>query len=229
MLLAASENLAIVLSIIATATALISVGIQLWSAARDRPKLWLNISLRSQVGIDHSWLEIEVANRGRRPVTIKEVGLHAGDKQLIWARPDDESFEASFMGGIKFPFAKHVVLLEPGHPPEVAVSRLDGYFSWGLPADLPLRVYAMDAYNRRTWGEALPAVRMLLGHEVPFDPEPPEYLSKLRDDLRPARVEKPWKLWKRRELRRGWTDSEQLTTDDYPALTEDEAAALGDP
>ncbi len=77
--------------------------------------------------------------------------------------------------------------------------------SFGIHADYPFRAYAVDLRGRRIWGEAAPVVRMLFGPEPPLAPSDPADLRVLfeppRLDLRPAKVEAGWKLWKRRELR----------------------------
>jgi hypothetical protein len=72
-----------------------------------------------------------------------------------------------------------------------------------------MRAYAVDLRGRRIWGAAAPVIRMLFGDEPPLRPEDPADLRSLfeppRRDLKPWAVEKRWKVWKRRELRRPGT------------------------
>ena len=69
-----------------------------------------------------------------------------------------------------------------------------------------MRLYAIDARGRTSWGMAAPVIRMMVGDRPPVEPGDSEIMKQLLtpspEPLLPAAVEPWWKLWKRRELRK---------------------------
>lgn len=157
---------------------------------------------------------IEVRNDGRQPITVKEAGFYGSELPLEIDSQDHGLLKAT--GEYKYAVIRQPLLLTPGVQ-ERGVAPIPDSLDWSYHADFPLRVYADDARGRRSWGSAGPVVRMALS-EAQRPPGVPDRLWKTTSGpLDPARVEPKWKLWKRRELRRG--DSGRPSADELDELT----------
>ena len=162
-------------------------------------------------GLPGVW--VEVRNDGRQPITVKEAGFYGSELPLEIDSQDHGKLYAT--GEYKFAVIREPVLLTPGVY-ERAVAPIPDSLDWSYHADFPLRVYADDARGRRSWGTAGPVIRMALGEQQP--PGVPDRLWKPTSSaLDPARVIPTWKLWTRRELRRG--ESGRPSADELDELT----------
>jgi len=148
---------------------------------------------------------IDVTNLGHRPTTVREVGFYAHPREFEIIREGGSQPWATAKGEITF--ATGPFFLDAGQSERVElVPDID---AWGIHADFPLRVYAVDIRHRRIWGDAAPIVRMLVGENPPLHDSDSEELKRLfippKPELRPSQVEPGWKIWKRCELRRPQT------------------------
>jgi hypothetical protein len=144
---------------------------------------------------------LEVVNAGRRATTVRQFGFFAGRREFEIVRQEETEPWAVATGDITFHDGP--VFLEAGQSRRVdVVPNID---TFGIHADYPFRAYAIDLKGRRVWGEAAPVVRMLFGPDPPLvasdSPSIRALFEPRRPDLRPAKVEPRWKIWKRRELR----------------------------
>jgi hypothetical protein len=144
---------------------------------------------------------IEVTNVGRRATTVRQFGFYGGMREVEVIRAKEA--EPWARANVEITFHDGPVFLEAGQSHRVEL--IPNVDTFGIHADYPFRAYAVDLRGRRIWGEAAPVVRMLFGDDPPLTNEDPADFRALfepsRRDLRPAKVEPRWKLWKRRELR----------------------------
>jgi hypothetical protein len=190
-----TDALAIYGAATATASA-VTQGVVVW---RNRPRLRVGMGFETGIGKQPT-SHIDVFNIGPLATTVREVGYYAtrtgfqvgqGDKALAGR------------GELTFKVNEGPFFLEAGdsrrfYGPPAAID-------YGVHADFPLRVYAIDARGRRVWGVAGPVTRWLVGDDPPIHEGDPDGLKALvqasPEPLYPERVEPRWKLWKPRELR----------------------------
>jgi hypothetical protein len=202
-------ELTVVVAVVGAATGLASLVIQLVGARHERSRLRLEVTDHTIIGRKPR-IEIDVFNDSPRATTVRQVGLYAHPVRISH-RSGQNGRVSDGIAEIDFPFNDQPFFMEAGE-----VRRFAGapdFLSHGIHADAPLRVYAVDARNRRVWGAAAPFVRHMLGSDPPIDAEDERTKRLIRPDgieRSPWPVESRWKLWKRRELRRSTSESRQI-------------------
>jgi hypothetical protein len=184
---------------------------EVYAIRRDRPRLVVNFGYREpHKALPQTWLT--VLNDGRQPVTVREAGFYGSEMPIeILSKQHGKLFGTATY---QFKMIDKPILLDPGVVHEATAVVPDAPDN-GYHVDFPLRAYAVDARGRRVWGEAAPIVRMIF-EDGPCPPELPSHLwNKTHEPLQPARVEPKWKLWKKRELRRG--EPGRLSADELEA------------
>lgn len=196
-----SSDLTFVLAAIGAATGSISTITGVVTALRDRPRLSTDFGLTTRAN-GAPTIFIDVTNVGRRPTTVRQVGFYA--KRVGFEVLRDDETEPWAHGEAEVSLGLGPVFLEAGKTERFeAVPDIEKF---GIHADFPWRVYAVDITGRRLWGDAAPGIRMIFGDEPPFQPGDHSDFRALfepaRPNLRPSQVEPAWKLWKRQELRK---------------------------
>lgn len=195
-----SSDLTFALAVIGAATGTASTATQIYSTVRDRPRLRLDFGLTSHMS-GRRTIFIDVTNVGQRPTTVREVGFFAHPKHIEIVHAGETEPWAT--GTVDTTFHDGPVFLEAGQSRRFEI--VPNIDTFGIHVDFPMRLYAVDIHGRRIWGAAAPIMRMLFGDDPPLRPEdPPDFRALFeppRPDLRPAKVESRWKIWKRRELR----------------------------
>lgn len=197
-----SDEVTTAIAIIGAATGIGGLTIQGIVALRDRSRLRLKVDVRTLFGKPPR-LVIDVLNDSPRATTVREVGLYAHPVRID--HMSHQTGEASRgVAEIDFPFTERPFFIEAN---EIrAFAGVPDIFNYGIHADSPLRVYAIDARNRRVWGDAAPYFRFVVGENPPVQPNDDESIKRaLEPDGKtrhPWPVEPRWKIWKRRELRR---------------------------
>jgi hypothetical protein len=194
-----SNSVTFGVALVGAATGLASAATQIYAATVDRPRLRTDFGMTTRAN-GAPTIYVEVTNVGRRPTTVRQFGFYGGERQMEVIRDGESQPWATATGEINFQEGPKFLEAGQSHRVEM-VPNID---SFGIHADYPLRAFAVDINGRRIWGRAAPVVRMLVGPDPPLsDVDPPEFraLFEPRPDLRPAKVEPRWKLWKRRELR----------------------------
>jgi len=196
-----SSDLTFALAVIGATTGGVSAITTVVTAVRDRPRVSTNVVLTTRLS-GKPIVAIDVTNDGRRPTTVRKVGLYA-HRASYEVFHDGES-EPYGTGTGEITFTDGPVFLEAGKT--VRVTMMPDIDTYGVHVDFPLRVFAVDIRGQRLWGDALPIMRMLFGDDPPLLADEPADFRALfeppRPDLLPAQVEPSWKLWKRRELRK---------------------------
>lgn len=195
-----SDSVTFALAALGATTGLTSATTQVYNAMVDRPRLRPNFGMTTR-RTGRPTIYMEVTNMGRRATTVRQFGFFGGRRQVKFSR--GQTPEPWATGTVEVTFHDGPVFLEAGQSHRVElVPNIDAF---GIHADYPFRAYVVDLSGRRIWGEAAPIMRMLFGSEPPLTETDPVELRRLfeppRPDLRPAKVEPRWKLWKRRELR----------------------------
>jgi hypothetical protein len=186
---------------------------QIWAIWRDRPRLKLGFGVTTSTSEPHGvWLSIR--NDGRQPITVREAGFYGSEMPVEVDSQDHGTLHGT--ATYELNLLNEPVLLDPGHYREFRAGPPDAV-EFGYHVDFPLRAYAIDARSRRVWGGAAAITRMIFGNgDCP--PEFPEYQwLETERPFRPARVAPRWKLWVRRELRRG--DAGRPSADDLIRVT----------
>lgn len=188
-----------VLAVIGGITGPAAASAEVWSIWRDRPSLKLDFGVRTFASAPPQvWLGI--LNDGRQPVTVREAGFYGSQMPIEIDSQDHGKLHGT--AAYTYKLVKNPVLFDPGHYEEFEAAPPDAV-NVGYHVDFPLRAYVLDARRKRVWSSAAPVTRMAYGHgscPAGF----PAYLWDPTDKpLRPARVAPRWKLWVRRELRRG--------------------------
>jgi hypothetical protein len=202
-----------VLAIIGGVTGPVASLAAVLSVTRDRPRLRLDVGFSTSIAHPpRMW--IDLYNDGRQPLTIREAGLY-GSRFPVGIRSQEHG-EVRGTAFYTFKVLSDALLLDAGHYKRVEAGIPDATQS-GYHVDHPLRVYAIDARGRWIWGQAAPVVRIMIGH----GPRP-SFINAAQWDatttpLEPARVAPRWKLWVRRELRRG--DEGRPSYDDLVKIT----------
>jgi hypothetical protein len=187
------------LAVIGGVTGPIAAGTEVFAIWRDRPHLVVNFGTTSELGKPPSvWFT--VLNDGRQPVTVREAGFYGSEMPV--EVQTKEFGKGTATATYEFKMVRKPVLLDPGQMHEERALVPDT-FDFGYHVDYPLRTFATDARGRKVWGEAAPVVRMVVGGGSCPDGFPEHLWNPLGDTLKPARVASRWKLWVRRELRRG--------------------------
>jgi hypothetical protein len=172
---------------------------QVISVSRDRPRLRVDFGTSTALGMPPTvW--VSVLNHGRQPITVRRAGFYGSEMPV-----EGESQDIGHWTGTatyEFAVIREPVLLDPGRLHREEASMPDAV-EFGYHVDFPLRVFAEDARGHRVWGEAAPITRMLVGAGPCPTNFPPSQWEPTREPLEPARVVPPWKVWRRRELRRG--------------------------
>jgi hypothetical protein len=197
-----SNDLTAVIAVVGAATGVGGLVIQIIGAWRERSRLRFRVAPQTVFGKSPRMV-IDVFNDSPRATTIRELGLYARPVR-IEHRSGQTGDVSEGVAEIDFPFNDHPFFIEAQDMKQFAGA--PDILTYGIHADQPLRVYAIDGRNRRIWGDAAPYFRDLIGHNLPI-PEDDEAGNRfLRPDgetRHPWPVEPRWKLWKRQELRRG--------------------------
>lgn len=142
-----------------------------------------------------------MANKGRQPTTVVRAALLVGGDVQIRGEDEETPF---YSGPIELGVNEGEVpaVVMPGEVSRfcLSLSKWPGL----VHADDPLRPYVVEIRNRRTWGPALPFLRIFLkwGWEPPGVSDP-RLLEPAPGGPRPTSpVEPRWKLWKLAELRK---------------------------
>lgn len=200
---------------VALSLALATAGLllQLLGHFRDRPELSVHGDTTVTQPNGPYVLHVDVANRGKRPTTIMEVGLEvSGGAWFVDIKTSGEvnlkrSDVAEIKPGdrrtiplIRLSHAGSVRLLQPG---EVAI------YEWEptaaiFPVDSPLRPYATDSHGRQSWGEAQPFLRRLRNAGWHPGTEAPPRKKPAVQPLHAAPIAAVWQLWKPRQQRGSW-------------------------
>lgn len=204
------------LAVIGGVTGPIAAGTEVFAIWRDRPHLVVNFGTTSELGKPPSvWFT--VLNDGRQPVTVREAGFYGSEMPV--EVQTKEFGKGTATATYEFKMVRKPVLLDPGQMHEERALVPDS-FDFGYHVDYPLRTFAADARGRKVWGEAAPVVRMVVGGGSCPDGFPEHLWNPLRETLKPARVAPRWKLWTRRELRRG--DLGRPSADELIAMARDD-------
>lgn len=201
------DGLTAALAIIGAATGLGSLAVQSVVAYRDRSHLRLHVDVTTLYGKPPR-IVIDVFNDSPRATTIREVGLYARPIGIEIGRAG-ETHGRPMLAEVDYPFSERPFFIEANETHQFA--GFPDIFSEGIHADQPLRVYAIDARNRRLWGSAATYVRFALGNTPPIEEGDEEAIKRSvtpdGETREPWPVEPGWKLWKRRELRRTTKES----------------------
>ena len=172
---------------------------QISSVWRDRPRIKLDFGVTTST-IEPPSVWLSARNDGRQPMTVREAGFYGSEMPVEIDSQDHGKLHGT--AAYTFKLLSTPVLLDAGHYQEFRSGPPDAV-NFGYHVDFPLRAYAIDARGRRVWGGAAPVTRMIVGSgDCP--PNFPAYQwNKTNKPLQPARIAPRWKLWVRRELRRG--------------------------
>jgi hypothetical protein len=172
---------------------------QIVSVVRDRPRVRVSFGTVDELGKPpRVW--VSVLNHGRQPVTVREAGFYGSEMPIEVLSQEHGPMTGT--GRYELRVISEPILLDPGRLHRVE-STVPDAVEFGYHVDFPLRVYADDARGQRIWGKAAPVTRMLVGGGPCPQDFPPYLWDPTSEPLEPARVEPRWKLWTRRELRRG--------------------------
>lgn len=199
------------LAVVGGITGPVAASAEIYAIRRDRPRLVVNFGTSSELGKPPSvWFT--VLNDGRQPVTVRDAGFYGSEMPV---EVQTKAFgKGTATATYEFKMVREPVLLDPGQMHEERALVPDS-FDFGYHVDYPLRTFAVDARGRKVWGEAAPVVRMVVGGGDCPDGFPAHLWEPLSETLKPARVAPRWKLWVRRELRRG--DPGRPSADDLQA------------
>lgn len=188
-----------VLALIGAITGSSAASAQVWAVWRDRASLKLDFGVTTSAA-EPPQVWLGVRNDGRQPVTVREAGFYGSEMPVEIDSQDLGKLHGT--ATYTFKLLSTPVLLDPGHYEEFRSGPPDAV-NYGYHVDFPLRAYAVDARGKRAWGGAAPITRMIVGNgDCP--PSFPAYQwNETEKPLEPARVAPGWKLWVRRELRRG--------------------------
>jgi hypothetical protein len=95
----------------------------------------------------------DVFNDSPRATTIRERGLYARPVRIRHKSGQTGEVSAG-VAEIDFPFNERPFFIEAQDMKQFAGA--PDLLTYGIHADQPLRVYAIDGRNRRVWGEAAP-------------------------------------------------------------------------
>jgi hypothetical protein len=197
-----SNGLTTVIAVIGAATGIGSLVVQTVSAWRERSRLRFSVTPQTLYGKPPR-VVIDVFNDSPRATTIRELGLYARPVRIEHQNGQTGAVSQR-LAEIDFPFSERPFFIEAQDMKEFA--GVPDILSYGIHADQPLRVYAIDGRNRRIWGAAAPSFRHLIGDNPPIpddDEAGKRFLLPDGETREPWPVEPLWKLWKRRELRGG--------------------------
>lgn len=200
-----ADVLTTALAILGSITGVSSLAVETLTARRERSQLRFKVDVQTIIGRPPR-VVIDIFNDSPRATTVREVGLYARPVRVSVAHA--AGGESAGYAEIDFPFSDQPFFMEANE-----MRRFAGFpdiFSHGIHADMPLRAYAVDGRNRRTWEtSAGPYCRHMLGDRPPIEEDDAEGLKRLmRTDgieRSPWPVEPRWKLWKPRDMRR-WSD-----------------------
>jgi hypothetical protein len=202
-----ADELTAALAIVGAATGVASLAVQSAVAHRDRARLRLRADVTTIYGKPPR-IVIDVLNDSPRGTTVREVGLYALPVRIEVAQ-DGERPGRPGLAEIDYPFRRRPFFMEANETRQLA--GFPDIFSERVHADQPLRVYAIDARNRRVWGPAAPYVRLAVGENPPIEESDDAAVKSCLqpDDTKrdPWPVEPGWKVWKPRELRRTTTEA----------------------
>ena len=194
---------------IGAATGIASLTVQIIGAWRERSRLRFRVTPQTLYG-KRPRIVIDVFNDSPRATTIRELGLYARPVRI--EHQSGQTGEVSEgVAEIDFPFSERPFFIEAQDMKEFAGA--PDILSYGIHADQPLRVYAIDGRNRRVWGTAAPHFRDLIGDNPPIpddDEASKRFLLPDGETREPWPVEPRWKLWKRRELRRSSPEAREF-------------------
>lgn len=153
------------------------------------------------MGTDDAGIIFTVENRGRQPTTIGEVGAEF----RVHGVSVIEGSEVP-RGALPALPRSSRIRIEPGGHHQTRV-RIDVNILRVWHADVPMRPYVVHG-DRRTYGATFAPYReLLIQGWKPETPPPAEALEPRDPPLRTEAIERRWKLWKPRSLRRaetGW-------------------------
>lgn len=211
-----SNDLTTVIAVIGAATGIGSLVIQTVSAWRERSRLRFSVTSQTLYGKPPR-IVIDVFNDSPRATTIRELGLYARPVRIEHKNGQTGAVSQG-VAQIDFPFSERPFFIEARDMKKFA--GVPDILSYGIHADQPLRVYAIDGRNRRIWGEAAAYFRDLIGDSPPIpddDEEGRRFLLPDGETREPWPVESRWKLWKRRELRSSSREAEEFTAKEEAA------------
>jgi hypothetical protein len=142
------DELTVALAIIGAATGLGSLAVQGVVAHRDRSRLRLRVDVMTLYGKPPR-IVIDLLNDSPRATTVREVGLYARPVRIEVGRQGEMQGRPGF-AEIDYPFSERPFFIDANETRQFA--GFPDIFSEGIHADQPLRVYAIDARNRRVWG-----------------------------------------------------------------------------
>jgi hypothetical protein len=196
------------LALLGAVTGTASTAAQIYSTARDRPRIEVTFGWTTRLN-GRPTVYIDATNVGHRATTVRQVGFFARPREIEIIRQGETVPWAKASADVTF--ADGPMFLEAGESKRIElVPNID---VWGIHADFPMRVFAVDMRGRRIWGDAARVIRHLVGERPPFGADDPADFQALfepaQPELRPWPVEPRWKLWKRRELRdpSAWRES----------------------
>jgi hypothetical protein len=204
-----SNGLTTVIAVIGAATGIGSLVIQTVGAWRERSRLRFSVTSQTLYGKSPR-IVIDVFNDSPRATTIRELGLYARPVR-VEHQSGQTGAVSQRVAQIDFPFNERPFFIEAQDMKEFA--GVPDILSYGIHADQPLRVYAIDGRNRRIWGAAAPYFRHLIGDNPPIpddDVAGKRFLLPDGKTRAPWPVESRWKLWKRRELRGGSPEADEF-------------------
>lgn len=196
-----SSSVTTAIAVLGAVTGIVSLAVQIIGAWRERSLLRFKVEPHTLYG-KRPRIVIDVFNDSPRATTIRELGLYARPVRIT-RRRGDSGEESPGVAEIDFPFSERPFFIEAQEMRQFAGT--PDILTYGIHADQPLRVYAIDGRNRRVWGEAAPYFRDLIGDNPPIpgdDEAANRFLVRDGKTRHPWPVEPRWKLWKRRELRR---------------------------
>jgi hypothetical protein len=211
-----SNGLTTAIAVIGAGTGIGSLVIQGLSAWRERSRLRLSVHAQTLDGRPPR-IVLDVFNDSPRATTIRELGLYARPVR-IEHRSGETGAVSRRVAQIDFPFSERPFFVDAQDMKEFA--GVPDILSYGIHADQPLRVYAIDGRNRRIWGAAAPSMRHLLGDSPLISDDDEKGRRFLLPDVEtrePWPVEPRWKLWKRGELRSGSPEADEFTANEKAA------------
>lgn len=195
-----SDDITLALAVWGAVTGSASAAAAVYTQLRDRPRLKLAGQVQKSMDAE-SVLAVEISNSGRRPTTVREVGFFEDFAEFSFRKPGADEPFASSRGEVGCVVARSI-FLEAGQTKTFDATT--PVFALGRHVDEPLRLYAKDINGRRIWGDASPALRILVGMNPRLEslvPEARQRVVPTGETRLPAKVEASWKFWKRRELR----------------------------
>lgn len=191
---------------IASVTNSVTLGVAIWGAItgtaalylnaikvmRDRPKIEVGMSYG--VDPDGPHWEVEVANHGRRPVTVVEAGLRIALDFDLFTNFSEESLSNTFEPKI-WDADVDPYLLAPNEIRRHS-HRLTLWPSMLLTAEMPVRAYAIDSYGKGVSSSANHAFIDLLAAgwrpQGTLDPT----ITKRDSPIQPKPLAARWKIWR---------------------------------